>query len=97
MTILIWQAPMNYYSQGDEAAFFSQLNSIPEVISVVGMGHELHINFSNNLVSDTSIQELIAIYSRYSGNMKELALFATPENVSWFKNKEAYWYARIFS
>lgn len=93
---LIWHAPLSYYSQGDEAAFFSWLKSVPEVSSATGVGRELHIEFSNNAVSDASIRELIAIYSRYSGNMKELAQFVTTENESWFKNKGAYWYASIF-
>ena len=93
---LIWHAPLSYNSRGDESAFFSWLNSIPEVSSVTGVGRELYIELSNDAVSDTSIRELIAIYSRYSGNMKELAQFVTPKNESWFKNKEAYWYASIF-
>ena len=93
---LIWYAPLSYYSRGDEAGFFSWLNGIPEVKSITGVGLELHIEFSDDVVSDATIRELIAIYSRYIGNMKELAQFVTAENESWFKNKEAYWYASIF-
>lgn len=87
---LICQALLSYYSQGDEAAFFSWLKSIPEVSSATGIGPKLHIEFPDNAVSDASLRELIAIYSRYCGNKKELAQFVTTENESWFKNKGAY-------
>ena len=93
---LIWHAPLSFYSRADEAAFFSWLKSIPEVKSVTGVGRELHIELSNDVVSETSLRELLAIYSRYNGNMKELAKFVTPENESWLKNKESYWYASVF-
>lgn len=93
---LIWQAPLSFYSRADEAAFFSWLNGIPEVKSVTGVGRELHIELSNNVFSEASLRELIALYFRYNGNMKELAKFVTPENESWLKNKEAYWFASVF-
>lgn len=93
---LIWHAPLSFYSRADEAAFFSWLNAIPEVKSITGVGRELHIELSSDVVSEASLRELLAIYSRYIGNMKELEEFVTPENESWFKNKKAYWYASVF-
>lgn len=93
---LIWHAPLSFYSRADEAAFFSWLNGIPEVKSVTGVGRALHIELASDVVSEESLRELVAIYSRYIGNMKDLARFVTPENESWFKNKKAYWYASVF-
>ena len=87
---------MRYYSDGDEAAFFSWLQSISGVISVQGRGRELHIRLRSKRLSAQSLRELIALYQRYQGNMNELAQFATQSNASWFSDPKAYWYSRVF-
>jgi len=96
MPILSWHAPMRFGSQGDEAAFFTWLRSIPGVASVSGHGHELHIRLRSARPSASSLRELVALYARYGGNMRELAQFAHPSNESWFKSKSASWYASVF-
>jgi hypothetical protein len=96
MATLIWQAPMRYFSQGDEAAFFSWLQSIPGVIAAEGRSRELHIKLRSKRLSSESLREFIALYRRYNGNMTELAQFATPSNSSWFCSTEAYWRKKVF-
>lgn len=96
MATLIWQAPMQYFSQGDEAAFFSWLQSISGVIAVQGQGRELHIKLRSKRLSSESLREFIALYTRYNGNMTELAQFATPSNSSWFCADGTYWHKKVF-
>ena len=96
MTTLVWQAPMRYWSSGDEAAFFTWLHSIPGVVSIRGEGRELHIRLKSKRLSSSSLRELIALYCRYNGRMSELAQFATTSNESWFKAPGTYWHARVF-
>lgn len=96
MATLIWRAPMRYFSQGDEAAFFAWLKSIPGVIGVVGAGHELEIQLRSKRLSQQGLLELIALYTRYDGNLSELAQFATEANSAWFKAPNAVWHRAVF-
>jgi hypothetical protein len=88
---------MRYFSQGDEAAFFSWLQSIPGVIATEGRGTELHIKLRSKRLSSESLREFIALYLRFKGNMSELAQFATPSNSSWFCSPEAFWHKKVFA
>lgn len=84
MATLIWKAPMRYWSQGDEAAFFTWLQSIPGVVTVKGLGREIHIRFRTKRISQNTLRELFAIYNRYGGDKTELAIFKTEANASLF-------------
>jgi hypothetical protein len=87
---------MRYFSGGDEAAFFTWLQSIPGVVSVKGYGKELHIGLRSKRLSANSLREFIALYQRYRGNMRELAQFANSSNASWFQATEAFWHSKVF-
>ena len=87
---------MKYYSPADEAAFFSWLKSIPGVLAVEGQGRELVIKLRSSRLSAPALRELIALYARYDGNMKELAQFESTSNASWFKSPDAYWFKKVF-
>ena len=95
MAKLVWKEVTPYYSSLDERAFFDWLKSIADVVNVIGTPIGLEIYLSEE-VSDASLRELIAIYKRYGGDMKELAQLARPENECWFKSIKMYWYADIF-
>src|ERR1041384_2021483 len=95
MPKLVWKKAIPYYSSLDEKAFFDWLKSIADVVNVMGTPIGLEIYLSEE-ISDASLRELIAIYKRYGGDMKELAHFATPENEDWFKSTKMYWYADVF-
>ncbi|GAA5185252.1 hypothetical protein GCM10025771_41050 [Niveibacterium umoris] len=96
MATLIWQAPLRYFSPGDESAFFSWLQSISGVVSVQGRGRELHIRLRSKRLSAQSLREFIALYQRYSGDMRELAQFSNPSNASWFADPDAPWHSHVF-
>ena len=96
MATLIWQAPMRYFSAGDEAAFFSWLQAISGVVSVQGYGRELHIRLRSKRLSARSLKELLALYQRYQGDMSELAQFLNQSNSTWFADPDAYWHSQVF-
>jgi hypothetical protein len=96
MAMLIWKAPMSYWSPRDETAFFSWLQSIPGVVSARGIGRELHISLRSKRLSAEALRELIALYKRYGGNSSELATFLNPTNEHWFQDPQAYWYSAVF-
>lgn len=83
MATLIWRAPMTYYSSGDEAAFFDWLHSVPGVVSVRGVGVELHIETRSRRLGQVALRELVAIYRRYDGRLSELEMFVTEVNRDW--------------
>lgn len=75
MATLIWRKTIWYYSPNDEGAFFGWLQSIPGVISVKGIGTELHIRMRSRRLSANSYRELSALYRRYKGDVAELDQF----------------------
>jgi hypothetical protein len=87
---------MRYLSQGDEAAFFAWLKSIPGVVAVVGSGRELKIQLRSKRLPQQGLRELIALYTRYGGNLNELAQFSTEANSAWFKAPNAVWHRAVF-
>lgn len=95
MPILVWKAPEHFYAYLDEKAFFTWLESISGVTKVLGDSEGLKIHLRSP-VSKNCLYDLIAIYSRYEGNMSELAQLLTENNKSWFKNKNMYWYESVF-
>jgi hypothetical protein len=72
---LEWNAPMTYWSDGDERAFFVWLQSIAGVTGVEGKGSVLRIHLRSRRLSRTAQRELVAIYKRYGGDLRELTPF----------------------
>ena len=75
MPTLQWNGSMDYGSEGDERAFFSWLESIPGVSRVVGRGRTLQIHLRSRRLSRIAQRELVAIYKRYGGVLRELEPF----------------------
>ncbi len=77
---------MSYSSAGDEAAFFSWLQSVPGVYRVEGRGRELFVQFKSSRVSEATLRELRALFLRYEGNVADLQVFNTATNqAAWSK------------
>jgi hypothetical protein len=94
--VLIWSAPLRFYSTGDEAAFFAWLQTVPGVRSVRGVGSALHIELRSKRISRIALHELIGLYCRYGGHLPELRQFANATNAAWFCNSTAHWHAAAF-
>src|SRR5471030_2400685 len=47
-------------------------------------------------LSQASLRDLVALFSRYQIPMKQLAQFKNSRNEDWFAAPQAYWYTRVF-
>jgi hypothetical protein len=86
-----------FFSARDEAHFFGWLESIPGVVRVVGGPSGLVITLRSTRLSEVALRELLALHARYGLPMRQLARFETLRNKTWFRSKQAYWYARVFA
>jgi len=84
-----------FFSQGDEAAFFSQLQANKGVRKVEGVGDTLLLHVATSL-SDRSLRELLGAFRRYKVRMDQLAQFSSVRNRDWFENPRAYWFTSVF-
>jgi len=47
-------------------------------------------------LSQASLRDLIAVFSRYQIPMAQLAQFLTTRNEDWFAAPQMYWHSRVF-
>lgn len=47
-------------------------------------------------LSQASLRDLLALFSRYQISMAQLAQFRTTRNESWFAAPQMYWHSRVF-
>lgn len=47
-------------------------------------------------LSQSSLRDLVALFSRYQIPMKQLAQFRNSRNEVWFASPQTYWYKRVF-
>ncbi len=78
-------------SQLDEKHLFDWAMEIPGV-----MRWEQDSLVVRNELSQPSLRELLALFSRYQLPMAQLAQFRTRRNEDWFAAPQAYWHARVF-
>lgn len=88
--------PLQYYSHGDESAFFSWLQSISCVKSFRGLGGSLIIELDMAKIDREGLCELIALFFRFGNDMKEFQNFAHMPEYEWINNPKSYWYERVF-
>ena len=87
---------VQYYSEGDEAAFFSWLKNIPCIKHSACVGTQLELELEAS-PTDAQLRELIAVFYRYEISMVQLGQFQTKENEKWFyENQKAYWHKQVF-
>ena len=84
-----------YGSYNDEASFFGWLDRIPAVRAYGGRVRILSIDVDPNL-DEASLHDLIAIFSRYRLDMKQLRVFDGPAAGEWFRDPQKYWHEAIF-
>jgi hypothetical protein len=78
-------------SQLDEKHLFEWAVEIPGVLR-----WEQDMLVVKSRLSEASLRDLLALFSRYEIPMKQLAQFATPSNAKWFKTSDKYWHKRVF-
>ncbi|NNM65014.1 MAG: hypothetical protein HKL99_10450 [Burkholderiales bacterium] len=95
-TVELEARSIRFYSAGDEDAFFRWLRSLPCIARYYGVGPTLRILVVPHLVDEGMLRELLAMFRRYSVDMRQLALFDKPEFADWFRNDKAYWHKAVF-
>jgi hypothetical protein len=86
----------NFHSSVDENAFFSSLNVIVGVTRFTRKPYGLLVDIDMAIFGEQSLRDMVALHHRYGLNMQALRMFETPENHTWFRDKNAYWYGAIF-
>lgn len=92
---IVIKEPNPFYSYLDEEHFFSWLESIPMVKSIIRISGGLELTLSET-IEEEGLRDLIAVMARYGVDMHCLAKFCNLNNERWLKNKNAYWYEKIF-
>jgi len=79
-------------SQLDERHMFEWAMQIPGVLR---WERDTLVVKSLNL-SQASLRDLLALFSRYQIPMRQLAQFRTSRNEKWFAASQMYWHASVF-
>lgn len=96
ITVELQATEVMFFSQGDEAAFFGWLESLPFVERIEGRGRTLFIKIDSSAIDEDGLRELLALFRRYGVDMAQLIAFDREEFVEWFCCPEAYWYNNVF-
>lgn len=84
------------HSQRDEVALLNWLQSISGVCSR-SEGRYLVISARRKRLSDAALRDLLGLFYRYRLPMRQLAVFLTARNRTWFASPDKYWHKRVFS
>lgn len=83
-------------SQLDEDMFFAWLDKIKCVKKYEGILNTLYIDIDTLQLDRSDFDEIIGLFTRYDVNMKQLAVLAERDHLSWIGNKDSHWYELVF-
>lgn len=92
--MLIVREP-RYLSYLDEKSFYSWLESIEGVAGVQGCVQGLRVDLVDVKVGRSCLSDLIALFVRYSMDVRFLSDVIEYEDKEWFSDPSAYWHAHI--
>lgn len=87
---------VRFFSQGDEAAFFGWLKTLPSIVHIEGHGRTLYIKMDSSAIDEDGLRELLALFRRYGIDLAQLVVFDREDFAEWFRRSDAYWYKDIF-
>lgn len=87
---------VQFFSQGDEAAFFCWLKSLPFVEHIEGRGRTLYVKINSPAVDEDGLRELLALFHRYGVDLAQLIAFDREAFSEWFRSSDAFWNKDIF-
>lgn len=96
-TIELKASRVRFFSSQDEAAFFSWIEKIPSIKSCEGRGSVIYMYVIRDVINENDLRELLSLFRRYGVDMKQLSIFDDNQFSSWFRDKNAYWYASVFA
>lgn len=82
---------VRFGSQLDEKHLFEWAMEIPGVLR-----WEQDTLVVRTNLSQASLTDLLALFSRYQIPMTQLAQFRTTRNENWFAAPQMYWHSRVF-
>ncbi|WP_073217345.1 hypothetical protein [Massilia sp. CF038] len=82
---------VRFGSQLDEKHLFEWAMEIPGILR-----WEQDTLVVRTILSQASLRDLVALFSRYQIPMAQLAQFRTTKNEDWFASPEMYWQGRVF-
>ena len=88
---------VRFLSARDEAAFFDWAAKLHFVKSVVGKLDHIDFEVAPTPLSDENLRELIALFTRYRIDLRQLLIFETPRNKGWLSDRRAYWHADMYA
>ena len=74
---------VHFFTQLDEEIFFTWLKRIQCISKIEGQGTVLYLEISSSSISDNDLNELLAVFSRYKIDLKQLQQFITKSNEYW--------------
>lgn len=95
-TINLKATSIIFLSSGDEDSFFRWLNSIDCVSNFKGVRDVLSISVDMEKLNDENLRELVALFSRYDCDLRQLSQFLNDDNRHWFADPRKSWHASIF-
>lgn len=87
---------VTYYSPHDESCFFAWLHKMRFVEEFHGRGDAIILSVNRASMTRADLEDLIGFFYRYDISMPQLKVFDCPEFSGWFRNREKYWYYRVF-
>jgi len=86
-----------FYSQTDESLFFQWIDSILPVVDSDGRLEELYLYLPSYHIPSRDLWELLALFYRYSIDMKQLRCFLNDDNREWFyEGQKGFWFDKVF-
>lgn len=83
---------VTFGSQLDERHLFEWAMQVPGVLR---WEQDVLVVKSLN-ISQASLRDLLALFSRYQIPMQQLAQFRNTRNEAWFADPQMYWYKKVF-
>lgn len=85
-----------FYSECDEILFFEWLGKIAATKSVSGRLRTIDVEIDVTLLGEEEVLELIAVFHRYSANMREIRKLDIPKFSKFLRREKMYWYEAVF-
>jgi hypothetical protein len=87
--------PKSYFSQRDANHFFGWLQETNFIKNVKGVHHSLFLTIEGEIERE-ELYNLIALFTRYQMDLRELRGLCEKHNNKWFRSKKVYWHEAMF-
>src|SRR5690349_20741375 len=82
--IILVCEPILFFSKDDEKFFFKWIKKIKSIVKAVHEANKLYLYMKSHEISDNDLDDLIALFVRYSFDNKQLNIFVNENNQDFF-------------